>query len=87
MFVHSFFGISKLVVYCLMLFYLLVTERFHTYSAWKQEDGVASEMCGFGISGIRVSKMDLRKTGKWNWTRTVCLALVIIKLQVLLPKS
>jgi len=52
------------------------------------------QKCGFGISGaeilglsIRVGKMDLRKTGKWNWTRTVCLALVIIKLQVLLSKS
>jgi hypothetical protein len=51
-------------------------------------------MCGFGISGAetlrlsnRVGKMDLRKNGKWKWARTVCLALVIIKLQVLLPKS
>lgn len=51
-------------------------------------------MCGFGISGsetlslsIRVGEMDLRKTGKWKWTRTVCLGLVIIELQVLLPKS
>jgi hypothetical protein len=51
-------------------------------------------MCGSGVSGaetlglsIRAGKMDLRKTEKWKWMRTVCLALVIIKLQVLLPKS
>lgn len=43
-------------------------------------------MCGFGISGaetlglsIRVGKMDLRKTGKWNWMRIMCLVLVLSK--------
>jgi hypothetical protein len=42
------------------------------------EDAADSEMCGFGISGaetlglsIRLGKMELRKSGKWNWMRTV----------------
>jgi len=73
---------------------VLLAELISKTHLMEQEDGVASEMCGFGISGadilslsIRVGKVNLRKTGKWNWTRAVCLALVIIKLQVLLPKS